>query len=198
MNTRIQVEHPVTEMITGIDLVREMIRIAGGEPLAPRAGRHPRSPAMRSRCASTPRTPRQGFHAGAGRDHDTDACRAAWACASTPCSTEGYAVPPFYDSLLGKLDGLGRRPREAAHRAPAPRAGRARGRGRQADHRRLHAALARRCRRAARAPCTRAGSRPGWPTRESAGVSRAPPLPASTWPSRRRETLQRRPDPERR
>ena len=35
MNTRIQVEHPVTEMITGIDLVREMILVAGGAPSAP-------------------------------------------------------------------------------------------------------------------------------------------------------------------
>ena len=57
MNTRIQVEHPVTEMITGIDLVREQIRIAIGEPLGYRQDAV-RFDGHAMECRSTPKIPR--------------------------------------------------------------------------------------------------------------------------------------------
>jgi len=101
MNTRIQVEHPVTEMITGLDLVREQIRVCLGAPLRWRQEDIPlRGHAIEVRLnAEDPAAdfrPHPGTVAGLrtpggpGVRFDT-------------MLYAGYAVPPFYDSLLGKL-----------------------------------------------------------------------------------------------
>ena len=100
MNTRLQVEHPVTEAITGIDLVREQIRIAAGAPLSfdqkdIRFSGH----AIECRInAEHPKTfvpsPGQGgdFHAPGGLGVRVDSGLYA-----------GYRIPPYYDSLIAKL-----------------------------------------------------------------------------------------------
>ena len=101
MNTRLQVEHPVTEAITGLDLVREQIRIAEGHPLtlAP-AGRpvprpRDRMPHQR-RGPARPSRPRPGlvkqYHAPGGMNVRVDSGLYA-----------GYRVPPYYDSMIAKL-----------------------------------------------------------------------------------------------
>jgi acetyl-CoA carboxylase biotin carboxylase subunit len=100
MNTRLQVEHPVTEAVTGVDLVREQIRIAAGLPLS-FAQEDIRFTGHAIECrinAENPRTfaPSPGLvtdlHAPGGLGVRLDSALYA-----------GYVIPPFYDSLVGKL-----------------------------------------------------------------------------------------------
>ena len=101
MNTRIQVEHPVTEMITGIDLVQEMIRIAGGEPLRFQQSEvKMRGHSIEVRINAE--DPARNFMPSPG----TISALTIPAGEHVRFDTmlfEGYQVPPFYDSLLGKL-----------------------------------------------------------------------------------------------
>jgi len=100
MNTRLQVEHPVTEMITGIDIVREQLNIADGQPLSiKQEDVHFQGHAIECRInAEDPKTfmPSPGLvtlsHApgGPGIRYDSHVY-------------SGYVVPPFYDSMIGKL-----------------------------------------------------------------------------------------------
>ena len=102
MNTRIQVEHPVTEWVTGVDLVREMLRVANGEPLRLRQ----EDIALNGHaieCRINAEDPRPGASCRRPASWNPCRCREGPACVSTPCSTPGCAIPPFYDSLLGKL-----------------------------------------------------------------------------------------------
>jgi acetyl-CoA carboxylase biotin carboxylase subunit len=101
MNTRIQVEHPVSEFITGIDLVREMIRIAGGEPL--RFGQGDIS--MRGHAIEVrinAEDPARNFAPFPGTVSDLRIPGGNGVRFDTMLY-RGYAIPPFYDSLLGKL-----------------------------------------------------------------------------------------------
>ncbi|MCC5763526.1 acetyl-CoA carboxylase biotin carboxylase subunit, partial [Klebsiella pneumoniae] len=100
MNTRVQVEHPVSEMVTGVDIVKEMLRIASGEKLSIRQEDVViRGHALECRInAEAPKTfmPSPGkvkpFHAPGGNGVRVDSHLYS-----------GYSVPPNYDSLVGKV-----------------------------------------------------------------------------------------------
>ena len=99
MNTRIQVEHPVTEAVTGLDLVKEQIRVAAGEPLSMRDGLKLRGHAIEFRInAEDPVTfaPNPGkittFHPPGGPGVRVDSA-----------AYRDYVIPPHYDSLIAKL-----------------------------------------------------------------------------------------------
>ncbi len=100
MNTRIQVEHPVSEMITGVDLIKEQLRVAAGQPLSiDQSQIKIKGHAIECRInAEDPKTflPSPGkidmFHAPGGLGVRWDSH-----------IYSGYSVPPFYDSMIGKL-----------------------------------------------------------------------------------------------
>ena len=111
MNTRIQVEHPVTELVTGVDIVKEQLRIAAGEPMSvpKRKQVRPEGHAIEFRInAEDPETfaPSPGritglvLPGGPGVRVDTHIYA-------------GYTVPPYYDSLIAKLLVFGRNRDEA-------------------------------------------------------------------------------------
>ncbi len=101
VNARIQVEHPVTEMVTGIDLVKQQIMIAAGEPLPFRQ----KDISLRGHaieCRINSEDPDHDFRPSPGRIEDLrlpGGPGVRWDSHIYP----GYIVPPYYDSLLGKL-----------------------------------------------------------------------------------------------
>ncbi|KQT28419.1 MULTISPECIES: acetyl-CoA carboxylase biotin carboxylase subunit [unclassified Bradyrhizobium] len=101
VNTRIQVEHPVTEMITGLDLVQEMLRISGGQKLSVRQ-EDIRIKGHAIECRINAEDPSKNFMPWPGTVETLsvpNGCGIRFDTLLFP----GYAVPPFYDSLLGKL-----------------------------------------------------------------------------------------------
>jgi acetyl-CoA carboxylase, biotin carboxylase subunit len=101
MNTRIQVEHPVTEMVCGVDLVAEMIEIAGGAKLSRKqAAVVPRGHAIEVRLNAE--DPAKNFLPFPGSIENLDVPGGP-GVRFDHLLYPGYAVPPFYDSLLGKL-----------------------------------------------------------------------------------------------
>lgn len=101
VNTRIQVEHPVTEMITGIDLVQEMILVAGGTPLSV-TQKDIAAKGHAIECRINAEDPARGFMPAPGTITELVVPQGEGIRFDTMLY-EGYTIPPFYDSLLGKL-----------------------------------------------------------------------------------------------
>ena len=101
VNTRIQVEHPVTEMVTGIDLIKEQIRLAIGEPLLLKQD-DVRLEGWAMECRINAADPSNGFAPSPGRILAYHEPGGPGVRVDTHIFA-GYEVPPFYDSLLAKL-----------------------------------------------------------------------------------------------
>ena len=114
MNTRVQVEHPVTEMVTGVDIVKEQLRVAAGEPTSVE-----QEELALNGCAIEVRInaedPSRAFMPSPGQIATLELPGGPGVRVDTAAYT-GYQVPPFYDSLIAKLICWGRDRTEALAR----------------------------------------------------------------------------------
>jgi acetyl/propionyl-CoA carboxylase alpha subunit len=114
VNTRVQVEHPVTEMVTGVDIVRAQLQIAGGLPLGFRQS----DIAMQGHAVEArvnAEDPARGFAPAPGVLTRWVEPAASWLRIDTHCFG-GYRIPPYYDSLLAKVIAYGETRDEARRR----------------------------------------------------------------------------------
>jgi acetyl-CoA carboxylase, biotin carboxylase subunit len=113
MNTRIQVEHPVTEMVTGMDVAKEQLRIALGEPLLQQHEVQFKGHAIE--CRINAEDPTRSFMPSPGTITALNIPGGPGVRVDTHVY-QGYAIPPYYDSLIAKLIAFGRDRAEAIAR----------------------------------------------------------------------------------
>lgn len=101
MNTRLQVEHPVTELVTGFDIVQEQLRVASGEQLSV-AQKTVAANGHAIECRITAEDPEQGYAPQAGRIESVRWPGGPGVRVDTHVYA-GYDVPPYYDPMLGKI-----------------------------------------------------------------------------------------------
>ena len=102
VNARIQVEHPVTEEVTGIDLIKEQIRIAGGEPLSIKQ-KDVTQTGHAIECRINAEDPERNFCPLARLDHRDAASPGGPGVRLDTHAYAGYRIPPNYDSMIAKL-----------------------------------------------------------------------------------------------
>jgi acetyl-CoA carboxylase biotin carboxylase subunit len=114
MNTRIQVEHPVTEEVTGLDLVKEQIRVAAGEPLSLTQDQVEWS-GHAIECRINAEDHERNFRPSPGKITYTYKPGGPGLRVDSHVYA-GYTVPPYYDSMIGKLIAYGKDRPEALRR----------------------------------------------------------------------------------
>jgi acetyl-CoA carboxylase biotin carboxylase subunit len=114
MNTRIQVEHPVTEMVTGIDLIKEQIRVASGEKLTVKQ-QDVTFTGWAIECRINAENPEKNFMPSAGKIN-MYLPPGGFGVRIDSAAYPGYTIPPYYDSMIAKVITYGNSREEAISR----------------------------------------------------------------------------------